>query len=53
MTRKMGICKTGLALRGVAVIFTLLLLTSACETLSLHATGGNRGVEAATVGVKF
>lgn len=31
----------------------LMLILTGCEILTIHATGGNRGVEGAAVGMKF
>ncbi|MBH61699.1 MAG: hypothetical protein CL569_04480 [Alphaproteobacteria bacterium] len=38
---------------GVAVLLAIMFVLAGCEILTLHATGGNRGVEGAAVGMKL
>ena len=43
----------GIRIGAVGLLVGLMLVLASCEVLTFHATGGNRGVEGAAVGMKF
>ena len=43
----------GIRIGAMGFLVGLMLMLTGCEILTIHATGGNRGVEGAAVGVKF
>ena len=44
---------TGIRIVAVGLLVGLMLMLAGCEVLTIHATGGNRGVEGAAMGMKF
>jgi hypothetical protein len=44
---------TGIRIVAVGLLVGLMLMFAGCEVLTIHATGGNRGVEGTAVGMKF
>ena len=44
---------TGTRIGAVGLPGGLILMLAGCEVLTIHATGGNRDVEGAAVGIKF
>jgi hypothetical protein len=44
---------TGYRISVAGLLAILMLILSGCEILTIHATGGNQGVEGAAVGMKF
>ena len=43
----------GIRIGAVGLLAGLMLMLASCKVLTFHATGGNRGVEGAAVGMKF
>ena len=44
---------TGIQIGAAELLVGLMLILAGCEVLTIHVTGGNRGVEGAAVGMKF
>jgi len=44
---------TGIRIVAAGLLVGLMLMLAGCEVLTIHATGGNRGVEGAAMGIKF